>query len=411
MAYIAQVPDGLLTLDADAWVIDTNAQHVLTGFFDGAEETTGDIEATNEGGDGGIAEAGETVTVPKASGDVQGTYVGPVTLSSANVTVGIPALAGINVKLNDIDGHAIRGEDGSNYFVSDQPLEDDRLGATLSVSVLGQNIELLDVPLSEINESIAGELDSIADSLGPIAGLPFSTLAATVRSGADLTQQVLDAVTLNVAEGDGTLPVVCFARGTLIMTDFGAVPVEELSEGMLVLTRDHGLQPVRWIGGRKINGNTLHLHPNMRPIRICAGALGENTPAQDLLVSPQHRILVRSKIAQRMFGTTEVLVAAKQLCQLDGIDIADDVSEVEYFHFLFDQHEVVYSNGAESESLYTGPEALKSVGAAALEEIFTLFPQLKNTDTIPSAARELPSGRKARKLAVRHRQHNKPLVS
>ena len=411
MAYIAEVPDGLLTLDADVLVVDTNAQHLLTGFFSNSQETTGDIDATNEGGDGGVAEAGETVTVPTASGDVQGAYVGPVTLSTANVTVGIPALAGINVKLNDIEGHAIRSEDGSTYLVSDQPLEEDRLGATLSVSILGQDIELLDVPLSEINESIAGELDSIADSLGPIAGIPFSTLAATVRSGADLTQQVLDAVTLNVADGDGTLPVVCFARGTLIKTENGVVPVEDLVEGMLILTQDHGLQPVRWIGSRKISADTLRTHPNLRPIRIRANALGTNTPAQDLLISPQHRVLVRSKIAQRMFGAMEVLVPAKQLCQLTGIDIADDVSEVEYFHFLFDQHEVVYSNGAESESLYTGPEALKSVGAAALEEIFTLFPELKNADMVPSAARELSSGRKARKLAMRHLQHNKPLVS
>ena len=410
MAYIAQVPNGLLTLDADAWVIDTNTQHVLTGFFSNVEETTGDINATNEGGDGGVAEAGETVTVPTASGEVQGTYVGPVTLSSANVTVGIPALAGINVKLNDIEGHAIRGDDNSTYIISDQPLDEDRLGATVSLSVLGADIELLDVPLSEINEGIAGELDRIADSLGPGLGLPFRTLATTVRNGADLTQQVLDAVTLNVAEGDGILPVVCFVRGTLIKTEFGVVPVEELVEGMLVLTRDHGLQPVRWIGARMLDAETLRLHPNMRPIRIRTGALGENTPTRDLLVSPQHRILVRSKIAQRMFGAMEVLVAAKQLCQLQGIDIADDVSEVEYFHFLFDQHEVVYSNGAETESLYTGPQALKSVGPAALEEIVTLFPQLKNAETVPSAARELPSGRKARQLAMRHLQHSKPLV-
>ena len=80
-----------------------------------------------------------------------------------------------------------------------------------------------------------------------------------------------------------------------------------------------------------------------------------------------------------MFGAPEVLVAAKQLLQIDGIDL-DDAADVTYVHFLCDRHEVVFSNGAPTESLYTGPEALKSVGAAAREEIFVLFPQLRDRD-------------------------------
>ena len=70
-----------------------------------------------------------------------------------------------------------------------------------------------------------------------------------------------------------------------------------------------------------------------------------------------------------MFGTDEVLVAAKQLLQIDGIDVADDLDEVVYVHFIFDRHEIVYANGAESESLYTGPEALKTLSPQAREEI------------------------------------------
>lgn len=112
-----------------------------------------------------------------------------------------------------------------------------------------------------------------------------------------------------------------------------------------------------------------------------------------------------------MFGTDEVLIAAKQLLQLDGIDIADDLAEVEYFHMLFDQHEVVFSNGAETESLYTGPMILKSVGRKALGEIFAIFPELQDRDYVPISARLLPSGRQARKLAIRHIQNGKALVA
>ncbi|WP_258869660.1 Hint domain-containing protein [Paracoccus thiocyanatus] len=204
----------------------------------------------------------------------------------------------------------------------------------------------------------------------------------------------------------------CFVRGTLIETEHGPVPVEELVPGMMVLTRDHGLQPLRWIGSRALESEVLDSNPNLRPIRIAAGALGKDLPRRDLLVSPQHRILVRSKIAQKMFGATEVLVAAKQLLQIAGIDVAADLAQVEYYHFLFDQHEIVLSEGAETESLYTGPEALKAVGSKAQAEIFALFPELRDRaeDAMPLGARLLASGRMGRKLAVRHAQHRKALV-
>ena len=73
------------------------------------------------------------------------------------------------------------------------------------------------------------------------------------------------------------------------------------------------------------------------------------------ITSPQHRVLVRSRITQKIFGTDEVLVAAKQLCQLDGIDIALDLGAVTYVHSLFDAHQVVFSNGAETESFLPVP--------------------------------------------------------
>ncbi|MFB2593275.1 Hint domain-containing protein [Paracoccus sp. p4-l81] len=199
----------------------------------------------------------------------------------------------------------------------------------------------------------------------------------------------------------------CFARGTMILTERGTVAIEDLAEGDMVMTRDNGAQPIRWIGSSSIN---LDRRPHLAPIRIRAGALGAGQPTADLLVSPQHRILVQSAIAQRLFGAPEVLVAAKQLLQVDGIDIATDLAEVDYFHMLFDAHEVVTSNGAASESLFTGPEALKAVGAAARAEILAIFPELARRDYQPVGARILASGRMGRKLAVRHAQNGKPLV-
>lgn len=207
-----------------------------------------------------------------------------------------------------------------------------------------------------------------------------------------------------------TTNILCFARGTLIRCANQDIPIQNLKIGDLVETKDHGEQPVRWIGSTALDAEALKQRPNLRPIRIAAGSLGRHSPAVDLVVSPQHRVLVRSKIAQKMFSSDEVLVAAKQLLQVDGIQVADDLDEVEYFHILFDQHEIIRSNGAETESLFTGPEAMKAVGPAALREILDLFPHLAQEDYQAIAARTLASGRSGRRMAQRHAQNRKVLV-
>lgn len=204
---------------------------------------------------------------------------------------------------------------------------------------------------------------------------------------------------------------ICFVRGVLIATTKGPKRVETLKIGDLVLTKDNGSKPVRWIGHRKIGAELLASKPELAPIRIKVGALGPNMPEKDLVVSQQHRILVRSKIAQKMFDGNEVLVAAKLLLDIDGIEICDDMIEVDYFHLLFDQHEIIFANGAETESLYTGRQALKSVSIAARVELFAIFPDLENPahdDPVP--ARLLAFGHKARQLAARHVKNSSALV-
>ncbi len=199
------------------------------------------------------------------------------------------------------------------------------------------------------------------------------------------------------------LPIVpCFAAGTMIRTAEGERPVEGIAVGDLVWTRDNGLQPVRWAGRRTLRPVELDAQPNLRPIRIKAGALGAGQPARDLVVSPQHRVLVRSSIAVRMFGASEVLVAAKQLLSLPGIEIDAEARDVTYLHLMFDHHEVLVSNGAETESLYPGPMALAALGEAAAAEIHALFPELRDENAAFPPARTLVPGRLARKLADRH---------
>lgn len=204
--------------------------------------------------------------------------------------------------------------------------------------------------------------------------------------------------------------VPCFAAGTLILTDRGERPVEDLSVGDRVWTRDNGFQHVRWRGQRSLTATELTANPQLSPVRIRAGALGPGRPQRDLTVSPQHRILVRSQIAQRMFSASELLVAAKQLTQIQGIEIVSGTQPVTYVHLLFDRHEVLMSNGAETESLYPGPQAMAALGDAA-EEIYALFPNLREDAQPFAGARPFASGKRARQLISRHAANDRPLAS
>ncbi|WP_254444941.1 Hint domain-containing protein [Ruegeria arenilitoris] len=205
--------------------------------------------------------------------------------------------------------------------------------------------------------------------------------------------------------------VPCFTAGTLITTKNGTKKIEDLSVGDLVLTYAGSYEPIRWIGRRELDSVDFSANPKLVPIRISAGALGAGLPTQDLTVSPQHRILVRSKIAQRMFNTNEVLVSAKSLLPLDGIDRVCATESVCYFHLLFDTHQVIFANDTPSESLFAGPQALKSIPEAARAEILALFPELGDPGFEPRPAALIPKGHKQRGLISRHLKNGQALLA
>jgi hypothetical protein len=228
----------------------------------------------------------------------------------------------------------------------------------------------------------------------------FSVVSNATEDGSNAFSYTVEDEAGNSDIGfvDVTTTVPCFVAGTMILTPGGPRPVERIAAGDLVATLDHGPQPVRWVGLRRLDAADLAAAPRLRPVRIARGALGDGLPLADLLVSPQHRVLVRSRIACRMFGGAGVLVAARQLLGLPGVSVETAPRTVTYVHLLFDRHEVVISNGAATESLFTGPEALKSLSPEAREEILSLFPAPESRD----AARRLVPGKAARDLAFRH---------
>jgi len=198
--------------------------------------------------------------------------------------------------------------------------------------------------------------------------------------------------------------IVCFAGGTLIETETGQVDVSRLKVGSKVRTLDNGFQPLRWIGARRVRAVG-----KLAPVRIRAGALGSGMPLRDLLVSRQHRVLVRSKISQRVFGHREVLVAAGKLLGLPGITVDTSQPNATYWHFLFDQHQIVFSEGAATESLYPGPQALQALGPEARAEILALVSGIAAIDGDVKAIRPLGRGGASKAMVARHKKNRKPV--
>ncbi|AZB63680.1 type I secretion protein [Cereibacter sphaeroides] len=178
----------------------------------------------------------------------------------------------------------------------------------------------------------------------------------------------------------GRPPVVaCFTPGTLIATVRGEVAVEALAAGDRIVTRDNGLQPLRWISRRRLDHATLAAFPHLKPVLIEKGSLGQDLPDRDMMVSPNHRILVSRDLTALHFDAPEVLVAAKHLVGPRGIREVE-CSGTTYLHLLFDRHEVVLANGAWTESFQPTARLVNGMGNAQRTELLELFPELRSTE-------------------------------
>lgn len=221
--------------------------------------------------------------------------------------------------------------------------------------VVGQEITLPTGQKVKLNAD--GTFDITTDS--DFETSSFTYEVASVDSTGAVLETDVGFVTVE------TIP--CFVAGTMIDTEDGPRAVETLAHGDLVLTRDDGYQPIRWIGQRRVPAVG-----KMAPIRVDAEALGDHGA---LMVSPLHRILIKDALAELLFGEDEVLVAAKDLVNDTSIRPIEG-GHVEYVHLMFDRHQVIYSEGLPTESFLPGPQTTKSFEAHIIEEITTIFPEL-----------------------------------
>jgi hypothetical protein len=182
--------------------------------------------------------------------------------------------------------------------------------------------------------------------------------------------------TQTVTQGPDAGGVICFTPGTRIETPDGPRLVEELREGDRVQTKDNGAQDIQWIGSRRMTGARLFAMPKLRPIRIRAGALGIERPDSELLVSPEHRMLVQGDVARALFNTPEVLVAAKDLLNSGTVSVDLAMREVTYVHLLLPRHQILWANGVETESFHPASASLTSLDEVDRLRLLARFPGL-----------------------------------
>jgi hypothetical protein len=203
-----------------------------------------------------------------------------------------------------------------------------------------------------------------AGALPPV-GVDLWVISRTVETGPGM------------ADPEAAAGVICFTPQTLIRTPGGDRPIDAIRPGDLIQTKDNGPQQVLWTGRRRLSGARLFAMPDLRPIRIRAGAMGEDRPEGDLIVSPGHRMLVQGQGAQALFNTPEVLVAARDLVDGRGIAVESSLREVTYIHLMTEAHQIVWANGLETESFHPANADLDLIDPGQRGALLAIMPELE----------------------------------
>ncbi len=177
-----------------------------------------------------------------------------------------------------------------------------------------------------------------------------------------------------------------FAPASVVETARGPVLARDLRLGDKMVTRDKGLQPVRWIGeftvmyGDPAASDPAESQPRHGPVRIRAGSQGTNPDAGNLVVAPGQRLLVRNPLNELLFATDEVMVAAGDMTHLDGID-AVPREMGRWVHLLLDSHELLRVNGIWMESFAPDMWSVRVAYPDEWHAITEAMPRLKYQNT------------------------------
>ncbi len=188
-----------------------------------------------------------------------------------------------------------------------------------------------------------------------------------------LTPEFSDARSLTCIGSCGTSSGSC--NCTTVLTVDGPKRLDRISRGDALETLAFGESSLEWVGSTVVSRSDMLDMPYLTPVKIEAGALGPGLPTGDLLVSQQQRLFVTSVLADQYFASYEALLPAVKLLQLPGVTVARDLSQVTYFHLLFDTQEFIWVNGVLTEILYSDQNQLQDKSPDARRELALLFPE------------------------------------
>lgn len=285
------------------------------------------------------------------------------------------------------DGNDVLFGQGGNDYIDGGVGNDSIFGSTgADTLIAGSGDDTLDGGLNSDLFKVAAGGDHVIVGGEDADGLDRDVIdlsdvdAEVVRTGAESGR-------INFFDGSGNVvstttyseieDVICFTPDTLIASKNGMISVEDLQVGDTVLTRDNGYQELVWVGRKDLSNRQLSEASNIWPIKIAAGSLGSGSPETDITVSPNHRLLIQSAENRLFFDEAEVLIPAKHLVGRPGITQHAPKS-VSYIHLMCEQHELVLSNGIWTESFQPGTQALLGVESEQRDELFTIFPELRN---------------------------------
>lgn len=361
---------------------ESHGQGYGYGHYGDDHKDTGTYDDNISGGTGDDTIISSKGTDTIDGGDGRDTYTsqggGSVTDETINVTVN-----------NDGDGTVEKASTGTtdtvssveNFVADEAAAEADEITLTTAVQQedIATDIEGLDDNSSGTFTPVYG---GAAVSFGPGTDYLLSNiLNGTLPDGQLPAYGPNGSYSITAGDEDGRVGditfsnfetinfnIVCFARGTRISTRKGEIAIEDLRPGDEVITVDRGFRPIRWIGSTSVAAQG-----KFAPVVIRKGAMGNS---RDLRVSPQHRMLVKGWHVELLFGKREALVPAKALINDETVFQLEGGS-VEYFHMMFDTHELIYAEGIPSESFHPGQVGMGAFAEETREEIFELFPELR----------------------------------
>jgi hypothetical protein len=235
---------------------------------------------------------------------------------------------------------------------------------------------------------VAFNVNNSSPAYATVEGLAFIGPSGTLPP-AGTTLTVTGAQEGPVFSSSDYMTPLCFVAGTRIAVPGGEVPVETLRPGDMVLTCDHGPQPVLWMGQR-----TVRAEGRFAPVEFAPGAIGNRAP---LRLSRQHRVRHSGWRAELLFGEASVLIPAVHLVDGDRVRVVEG-GLVTYVHLMFDGHRIVWAEGAEAESFHATIGNLGRLSRAGREELLSLFPELAEGGAPVPLAHPVLRGREARAL-------------